>query len=664
MSFCVSMKAGYSQVRLFVHDIAGVDAPDLLAEEHRMRQAWRPRLGNGRTGVADLAGFEPAWRQVYARANLSGNRFVHVHVVRDPLERLLSGYQDKCVRKRRTVQFRHCPCRERGTNFSSCVATLAARHGADPHYLLQQVDTHFRPQAVGCGSWPAFDETLVWDGGSSGHEQRGLHSAVQRLCKTHGLPLDACRRHFPEHSAASHRTDAAESILRGRAYSKPLTLAAALHLYKADYEKLRVPYPKWTQALLEMEPSAAPSGPSPHAPSQSPPSWSMPAPPPPASAGATTEALSCRTWLKKYLEPPSSTAYPRVRREYDAMVNSSDERSSSGGRGGQAAPRVWALITFGFELSMLMLHMRVLQEVVAGFLVLEATTTLHAVNAGLLSQYDAKPIVLTDALRRGTFPSDLAAKTTVTVLNATAEAARCHASGGQMGGRYGCWETRHRHALLEALFNVAAPQDVALFADVDEIARPHVVSMLARCFAFPPRPTRGTSMVVLLALEYKYGVHCVARQATWANGPHAWSVRSLLQQRRSMGLKFFGSNRFVVRDRPKVRDGGWHLTSFGEPEELRQKLATWSHAELFDEGAHPASLDVGRLERCAASCYVANARAWSKNGTPAPACEAGDLVLPGTRRLITAESWRADLPTYLKRHRAEFPAYFRYLRRQ
>ena len=350
------------------------------------------------------------------------------------------------------------------------------------------------------------------------------------------------------------------------------------------------------------------------------------------------------------------------------MLNSTERISSSGtsqpfgAPSSTVLPRVWDLITFGFELQMLQLHMRVLQPVVSGFLVLEATTTLHAVNSARIAAYETKPIVLTPALQAGTFPPDLAAMTHVTVLNATAEAVRCKASGGRMPGRYGCWETRHRHALLESLFAVASEEDVALFADVDEIAKPEVVSMLARCFPFPPRPTRGTSMVVLLAIEYKYGVHCTSGKATWANGPHAWSVRSLLQQRRSMGLKFFGSNRFLVRDRPKARSAGWHLTSFGDPSELRQKLATWSHAEMFDEAVHPNSLDVQRLERCAASCLVANARTWSKNGTPAPRCMPGDLGLPGVRRLTESNIPEVDLPHYLIEHRSDFATFFRYLR--
>ena len=147
----------------------------MLAEEHRVRQSWRPRMGNGIDGVADLVGFDPAYRRVYAKHNRTMG-FTHVHVVRDPLERLLSGFLDKCVSKRASVQYRHCPCKSCGANFSTFVTTLADRHARDPSYLYRLVDTHFRPQAVGCGAEPS-DEQIIW-GGTAGH----LHESMQRLC--------------------------------------------------------------------------------------------------------------------------------------------------------------------------------------------------------------------------------------------------------------------------------------------------------------------------------------------------------------------------------------------------------------------------------------------------------------------------------------------------
>jgi hypothetical protein len=173
--------------------------------------------------------------------------------------------------------------------------------------------------------------------------------------------------------------------------------------------------------------------------------------------------------------------------------------------------RVFELITFGFELEMLTLHMRILQPEVAGFLVAEATSTYQAVNQGDLAP--SKPAVLSAALANGTFPAELAAAVRVRVLRAAEEVPRCKAKReARVAGPHGCWEAvcegpsppthvlgapshqhrcdsdarraaqRHRAALLELLLEVATqPDDLAMLADVDEIASPRSLHALRRC---------------------------------------------------------------------------------------------------------------------------------------------------------------------------------------
>ena len=41
-----------------------------------------------------------------------------------------------------------------------------------------------------------------------------------------------------------------------------------------------------------------------------------------------------------------------------------------------------------------------------------------------------------------------------------------------------------------------------------------------------------------------------------------------------------------------IREAGWHLTSFGEPWELKRKLNTWLHANMFKGW----QIDVDQLE--------------------------------------------------------------------
>ena len=91
--------------------------------------------------------------------------------------------------------------------------------------------------------------------------------------------------------------------------------------------------------------------------------------------------------------------------------------------------------------------------------------------------------MLSEALGNGTFPSDLAALLTVRVLHAEVEVPRCKATReSRVAGPHGCWEARHRSALLDELLAVADRDgDMALLADVDEVAAPSVVRRLRAC---------------------------------------------------------------------------------------------------------------------------------------------------------------------------------------
>ena len=84
--------------------------------------------------------------------------------------------------------------------------------------------------------------------------------------------------------------------------------------------------------------------------------------------------------------------------------------------------------------------------------------------------------MLSEAIGQRTFPPDLAELVTVRVLRAAEEAPRCKAAKpARFAGPHGCWEARHRSVLLELLFGVAdRDDDLALLADVDEIASPQV----------------------------------------------------------------------------------------------------------------------------------------------------------------------------------------------
>ena len=367
--------------------------------------------------------------------------------------------------------------------------------------------------------------------------------------------------------------------------------------------------------------------------------------------------------------------------------------------------RVWSLIVFGFEIPMLVLHMRILQPVVAGFLVSEGTTTYHTVNRGHHEAKD-KPAVLTEAMANGTFPADLAAITRVTVLNASHEYEQCaqrwHRGGNLFRGPQGCYEPRHYHALLELLAEVASTGDLALLGDVDEIAIPEVITMLQSCAPWwgddatssrflmargnATNATLLPHMYVLDTWDIKYGVHCWPDRPTWLHGPHVFSASWLLAHRQQLTPLQVRLTRHVgLSYHPHVHPGGWHFTSFGEPWELQRKLRTWSHADLFDAQSSrhppPALLSMHRLELCASNCLSAmghlEVMPTPGRNTPlhlispsqkheASSCERRDgaleVRLPGT---VLNESDLLDgrrLPAYLLAHRAEYAAFFRYVR--
>eukprot|EP00965_Chrysotila_dentata_P085020 2806780-Pleurochrysis_carterae.AAC.1 len=152
----------------------------------------------------------------------------------------------------------------------------------------------------------------------------------------------------------------------------------------------------------------------------------------------------------------------------------------------QPERRVWDLIIFGYELEILQLHMRVLHPHVAGFLVSEASIE-HQINR-------SKPTILSDALaNEATLPQYMRDKTTVTVLG-RADIAGCGrsvllGSDGKVFSDF-CFEGLQRFATLRLLFARAGPDDLAISADVDEIARPDVLNALVRCHPYGPTASR------------------------------------------------------------------------------------------------------------------------------------------------------------------------------
>ena len=284
---------------------------------------------------------------------------------------------------------------------------------------------------------------------------------------------------------------------------------------------------------------------------------------------------------RPHVTPPASL---------DALAAFQHARRSAGSSG---TARVYSLILFGFELRMLELHMRMLAPQVEKFLVAESTLTF---------QFGEKPAHLTEALRRGSIAPELAQKLRVDVVSPDELRAHC---GGRL--RHGdglavrCVETHQRARLFRLLFAVAADGDIALLSDVDEIAKPAALALLRRC---PPFGANGSApyKIVLESVDYKFGVHCLSK-SRWT-GLHAYSVGFLRAERSKIeDANGAAQWRLQVFTAPKLVNAGWHFSSFGTPQELKTKLSTWGHANLFDEADRSRS-SASSAARAAASSRV------------------------------------------------------------
>lgn len=89
-SVCISNKAAFKNWRPFIHNISGTMVPRKIT----YRPTYVPSEQN--CAAAEFIGRD--WQGFYTKHS-SG--WLHVLAVRDPLERLLSGYMNKCAHTRK-----------------------------------------------------------------------------------------------------------------------------------------------------------------------------------------------------------------------------------------------------------------------------------------------------------------------------------------------------------------------------------------------------------------------------------------------------------------------------------------------------------------------------------------------------------------------------------
>jgi len=304
---------------------------------------------------------------------------------------------------------------------------------------------------------------------------------------------------------------------------------------------------------------------------------------------------------------------------------------------------IWDLVVFGFEIEMLRLHMHTLHPVVAGFLVSESSVRFQT----MLS----KPALLSDGIRGGELPSYMHDKTRVEVLSAADCEKHCPTrSRSRYSGR--CFQALQRFVTLQMLLRHAAPDDLALVADVDEIARPELLGTMRRCHPFGAgsRLIEDGGIFVMKARQFKFGVHCDTGEV-WHQGPKLYSVRWLRAREASEGpwtssafdeLRTLGSY-----GAPTVTGAAWHLTSFGSTEQLVRKLTSFGAANLFSA---PHALDPVRIEACTSRCLELLDR-----GKPSMCHDQSARRPPRLTGVRLRELPGADLPPALLEQPGDFP---------
>mmetsp|Transcript_970 Transcript_970/g.1644 ORF Transcript_970/g.1644 Transcript_970/m.1644 type:complete len:304 (+) Transcript_970:182-1093(+) len=242
LSVCVSLKAAYSQWRILFYLFAGLSERE-MAHDYAVHWAWNEdmRTWNGSSGVCDHCGGN--WSAFYNWSRKSQD-WVHIHTIRDPFERLISGYLDKCVRAKGREHWANC------IGFWNRVPTLSQYikrlrnssntygRGVHGEWLpyMEIINPHFALQSRrdSCGSWNGFDHVIRW-----GPTGQSLSEQVNHLCNNmprikHLSPF--CLSAFPAELHNPHSTNKSGTMQ----HITPNNIKIVLKLYQLDYKRLQL----------------------------------------------------------------------------------------------------------------------------------------------------------------------------------------------------------------------------------------------------------------------------------------------------------------------------------------------------------------------------------------------------------------------------------------
>ena len=247
ISACVPPKCGTTSWIEALQDISGIESAEVTHK--RFITDWYDRNGLRTLSLNASLGFVRNHRRGWS----------HIIVIRDPLERLLSGYLERCRHKIRDSYVTLDDCAfaagEKGEapsfdEFIDQVSGLAPNNG---DLASLEVNDHFRLQSSQCGPPQQYDFVVIW---SQQSKDMNLTSQVEDTFNKIGLPGRIQKTYFPHRTSVPAGMHNFHSQLAGaklKRYYTPAILHKVVPLLAPDYNMYNMTLPQWVH---DIDPSA------------------------------------------------------------------------------------------------------------------------------------------------------------------------------------------------------------------------------------------------------------------------------------------------------------------------------------------------------------------------------------------------------------------------
>lgn len=131
-------------------------------------------------------------------------------------------------------------------------------------------------------------------------------------------------------------------------------------------------------------------------------------------------------------------------------------------------------------------------------------------------------------------------------------------------------ENQQRDAILEVLWHIRPSDGLLHISDIDEIARPEKLLEAAEIFKQTQRP------VALQLTNCLYFMNLQTESMAW--GSYLYDPTKFNEV--PTMLRWHACDNIHKHDFPTVTDAGWHFSTLGGIEKIREKLAAYAHKEF------------------------------------------------------------------------------------